>query len=555
MPVITTDPPETKSTENETKTEAEKPSETKSTENVTKREDENEILNGEVDTNSLIEGETWVERKTSGDKSGKEEKWIPTRPEVEQMKNHFLKGRSGSYVDGDAYTQRVGSLTTDASGEAGSTTKLNDAYPRRRTVTDPACNPEHPVIVQFQDVSAAAYKIRGGIEKTPCNKSHKMSNLFGMDVYFKKDFLQVTGSFKERGARFTLMNLDKEQKESGVVAASAGNHALALSYHGGELGVPVTVVMPVIAPIMKVSRCREYGTTVLVQGADVGEAKEIAMKLAEEKGFLYINGYDHPNILAGAGTTALEIIDQVPDLDAVVIPVGGGGLLAGMAVAIKFLYPKVKVIGVESENCPGFSNALKHGRPTYTKPHSTLADGLSVPVVGVNAFATAKLWVDEVLTVSETDIARAILYLVEIEKAVVEGAGAIGVAALLSGKLNVLKGKKVVFPLGGGNIDTTVLGRCLDRGLAAEGRLVRFVVTIRDRPGGIAELTALMAKIGVSIKDIFHERAWLKYDIHSVRVKCVVETIDWNHASQLEEALRYHYGDVIFSEGPEMELS
>jgi len=263
---------------------------------------------------------------------------------------------------------------------------------------------------------------------------------------------------------------------------------------------------------------------------------------------MYINGYDHPNILAGQGTVGLEVVDQVPDLDAVLIPVGGGGLLAGAALAIKSLKPHVKVYGVESERSPGFTESLKAGKPVVTPVKPTLADGLAVPLIGVNSFATAAPLVDKMLIVNEEYIALAILRLIELEKSVVEGAGAVGLAAVLQNLVPELEGKKVVILCCGGNIDTTVLGRCLERGLAADGRLSRFVVTVPDRPGGIAELTRTIASIGVSLKDIFHERAWLKSDVFNAQVKCIVETRDQEHTDELERLLRKNYAGVNFGE-------
>ncbi|XP_071117070.1 L-threonine ammonia-lyase-like [Haliotis cracherodii] len=412
-------------------------------------------------------------------------------------------------------------------------------------VHDEFCDPQNPQVIKFQDISAAAYKIKGGIQKTPCTKS-QMSNLFGMSLYFKKEFLQYTGSFKERGARYTLLLLSNEQKKKGVIAASAGNHALALSFHGNDLGIPVTVVMPIVAPLMKVSACRHYGANVLVKGQDIAESKVVAMNIGKKNDLLYINGYDHPHILAGQGTMGLEIVEQVPDLDACIIPVGGGGLIAGTALAIKSLHPNVQIIGVESEKCASFAAALNAGKPVYTKITSTLADGLAVPEVGVNAFVTGKPLIDKMVQVKEENIAIAILRLIELEKAVVEGAGATGLAAIVEGLLPELAGKKVVVALCGGNIDTTALGRVIERGLAADGRLVRFVVTVTDRPGGIAELTRIIADKGVSIKDIFHERAWLKSDVFAVQVKCVVETRDADHTKELEQLLRSHYSYVAW---------
>ncbi|KAF2366037.1 Tryptophan synthase beta subunit-like PLP-dependent enzyme [Trinorchestia longiramus] len=478
--------------------------------------------------------------------------------------------------------QLMDAPSTPADGSSGRSADDDSEGP----LFDPWCDPRNPRVIQFQGSLtgpaefcrsrrvlqvqaslAAAFKIKSGIMNTPCTRSN-MSVSTGVEIFFKKEFNQYTGSFKERGARYTLLSLTQEQKVKGVIAASAGNHALALSYHGQDLGIPVTVVMPLVAPIMKVQACRQYGANILVRGSDIGECRTIALKMAKDQDLIYINGYDHPHIsnssiitfrydhphiLAGQGTMGLEIVEQVPNIDAVVVPVGGGGLIAGVALAVKALYPHIQVIGVESEKCPSFSAALKNGSPVYTKPESTLADGLAVPLVGVNAFATAAPLVDKVVTVREEWIAIAILRLVEQEKAVVEGAGATALAAILAGELPELKGKRVVIPLCGGNIDTTVLGRCLERGLAADGRLVKFTVTVSDRPGGIAELTRLMASLGVSIKDMTHERAWIRSDIFSVKVLC--ETRDHEHFLQLKSELGKRYKmircampDIVHSE-------
>lgn len=410
---------------------------------------------------------------------------------------------------------------------------------------DPHCRPDQPRVLQFQDICQAAYKIKSGLMMTPCTRSY-LSRDCDMQLFFKKDYMQYTGSFKERGARFTLMMLNEEQRKKGVIAASAGNHALALSYHGSELGVPVTVVMPLIAPIMKVERCRTLGANVIVRGEDLGKSREEAMIMAKEQDLLYINGYDHPNILAGQGTMGLEIMEQVKDVDAIVIPVGGGGLIAGIACAVKAINPKVQVIGAESEQCASFTRALQAGGPVYTACQSSLADGLAVPQVGYNAFATAAPLIDRVVCVNEDQIAVSILRLIEVEKAVVEGAGVCGLAAILDGQLPELRGKRVVVPLCGGNIDTTVLGRCLERGMAADGRLCKFTVTVSDRPGGIAELTRMITKMGVSIKDILHERAWLRGDIYRVEVKVVCETTNAAETYKLRKQLKSTYDRVRF---------
>merc|ERR1719239_309108 len=367
---------------------------------------------------------------------------------------------------------------------------------------------------------------------TPCDASH-MNHDLDLDMYFKKDYMQFTGSFKERGARYTLRKLSAEQARKGVIAASAGNHAQALAYHGGALGIPVTVVMPRVAPIMKVENCKKYGANVIIHGENIGESRTQALKIGVKKGLMYVNGYDHPNILAGQGTMGLEILTQVPDVDAIVIPVGGGGLIAGVAVAVKTLKPDVKIIGVEPEVCPSFTTALKAGKPVQTQTDASLADGLTVPTVGCNALATGGPLIDKIVTVSEAWISIAILRLIELEKAVVEGAGATGLAAVMAGLLPELKGKRVVLPICGGNIDTTLLGRCLERGLAADGRLVNFKVTVSDRPGGIAELARTISNLGVSIKDIVHERAWVRENTFEVGVRILAETRNRKHSREL----------------------
>ncbi|KAA3677143.1 threonine dehydratase [Paragonimus westermani] len=413
---------------------------------------------------------------------------------------------------------------------------------------DPSCDPENPVSITYLDVSAAHYRIRDGIVHTPCRKS-QLSKTFNMNLYLKLDFQQVTGSFKERGARNFLLQLSKEQRRSGVIASSAGNHAQALAYHGKDLGIPVTVIMPTNAPLMKVENCVGHGAKVLLKGADMSETKAYALKVGKINNIPYVNGYDHPYILAGQGTVALEIMEQVPDVDAILVPVGGGGLIAGVAVAVKGINPHVKVIGVESDRCASFGNSMTNGKLTHTPCQPTIADGLAVPLVGGNSLYTCMGLVDKMISVDEAYIHRAIVRLLETEKCVVEGAGATALAAIMAGLLPELEGKTVVPILSGGNIDTTVLGRVIERGLAFEGRMCRFSVIVSDRPGGIAEMCCVLRDLGVSIKDIFHERAWLKSSIFSVQVKCVCETRDASHADQLENALRKKYDHVLWGPG------
>ncbi|VDN52311.1 unnamed protein product [Dracunculus medinensis] len=426
---------------------------------------------------------------------------------------------------------------------------------------DPMCDPLKPRKIQFSDISAAAFNIRKAVLMTPCTvrylilsisrlfkRSHQLSKLLKTEIYFKKEFLQVTGSFKERGARNALIKLTKEEKINGVIAASAGNHALALCYHGEILNIPVTVVMPVTAPLMKITLCRSFGANIVLDGENLSKAKATAMKLAKENNLKYINGYDHPDIIAGQGTIGLEVLEQVENVDAIIVPTGGGGLISGIALAVKTLNPHITVVGVEAETCPSFKRSLEAGTIIETKAASTLADGLAVPLIGGNAMATAQGFIDQMVTVTEKNTALAILRLLEMEKAVVEGAGAVGLAAFIEHKLPQLVGKRVVIILSGGNIDTTVLGRTIERGLAADSRLVHFDVLISDRPGGIAELATLLSHQGVSIKDIFHERAWISKDVFSVRIRAIVETRDNDHAHLLESALKERYKDVNFSD-------
>jgi threonine dehydratase len=394
--------------------------------------------------------------------------------------------------------------------------------------------------VSFADIEAARERIKGAVYASPCPESIPLSELTGMQIYCKLDNLQRTGSFKERGARNALAQLSPEQQKRGVIAASAGNHAQALAYQGKLLGIPATVVMPKFAPLMKVSNCQKLGATVVSYGNNFDEARARADEIAAERGLAYINGYDDPPIIAGQGTMGLEIVEQVPDLDAVICPVGGGGLLAGVALAVKTLRPEAKIIAVEAENVASFSAALQAGRPTRINTAPTLADGLAIPTVGSNAFAVAKDRVDRCLIVNEEQIALSILRIVELEKGVVEGAAATPLAACISGQLPELAGKKVVLLLCGGNIDPNVLSRVVERGLVSDGRLARFRAIISDRPGGLADLTAQIAACGASIKQVVHDRAFAGSDVSAVHVLCTIETRDHRHLAEVRERLQSH---------------
>ncbi len=392
--------------------------------------------------------------------------------------------------------------------------------------------------IEFNNVLAAAERIAGAIVTTPCPPSAALSEATGMKVFCKLEHLQRTGSFKERGARNALLLLPPAQRKRGVIAASAGNHALGLAYHAQSLRIRATVVMPQFAPLTKVVNCRRLGADVVLFGNSIEDAREHAEAIVRAKGLAYISGYDDPAIIAGQGTLGLEIIEQVPDLDAMIVPVGGGGLLAGGALAIKASKPHVQIIGVEPSHVPSLNAAFSAGKPVKVKTKPTLADGLAVAEVGVNAFAIARSLVEKAVVVNEHEIALAILRLIELEKAVIEGAGATPLAACLAGLFPELRGKKVVLPLTGGNIDTTILGRIIERGLASDGRLCRFSAVISDRPGGLAEFARIIAREGASIVEIVHDRAFAGDDISAVKVHCVVETRDRTHIEELQARLR-----------------
>jgi threonine dehydratase len=386
----------------------------------------------------------------------------------------------------------------------------------------------------YDEVVAAAARISDGIVRTPCSHSPILSQMFGCEVYTKMEYLQETGSFKERGARNALLLLSEDQKKKGVIAASAGNHALALAYHGKLLGIPVRVVMPTIAPLVKQERARQFGAEVELFGANIAEAKTRADEYVDRDGMTYVHGFDGIDVIAGAGSMGLEILEQMAVTpDAIVLPVGGGGLIAGLALAVKTKAPGVKVIGVEPEQCASYLAAVAKGEPVLIEMGDSLGDGLAVPRVGDNAFALARQHVDKVVTVSEQEIALAILRVLEVEKGVVEGAGAAGLAALVGDKLPELRGKTVVIVLCGGNIDPAVLGRVINYGLRCDWRLVRFRTVISDRPGGLEKFTKAIAEKKASVKQISHERTFGQPNFSKVTISCIVETKDKTHASEL----------------------
>jgi threonine dehydratase len=392
--------------------------------------------------------------------------------------------------------------------------------------------------VTLSDIRAARRRIRSGVIVTPCPASIPLSEITGARIVCKLDNFQRTGSFKERGARNALMRLPKVNRTRGVIAASAGNHALGLAYHGRLLGIPVTVVMPRFAPLIKITTCQRLGARVILHGDDFTEARAEADRLVALEGLAYIHGFDDADIIAGQGTLGLEVLEQVPDVDAIICPVGGGGLLAGVCVAVKALRPRVKVIAVESVSTGNLSAAMRAGRPVKVPRRPTLADGLATLCVGARSFGLIRGRVDQVVRVEEKWISLAILRMLELEKTVVEGAAAAPLAAMMSGKVKGLQGKRVALVVCGGNIDPVILSRVIEKGLVHDGRLTRFTVTISDRPGGLAELCRVIADCGASVNQVDHDRAFSGPDVSATHVVCTVETRDHRHIAELHRALR-----------------
>lgn len=400
-----------------------------------------------------------------------------------------------------------------------------------------AATADASLALPLSEIFAARHRLQGAISVTPCSESIALSEITGSRVFCKREYLHRTGSFKERGARNALAQLSKEQAKRGVVAASAGNHALGLAWHGRSLGIPVTVVMPKYAPLVKVATCRRLGANVILHGNTFDDTRAEADQYAQQHQLTYIHPFDDLAVIAGQGTLALEVLDQAPDLDAILVPIGGGGLIAGVATVLRTLKPGVKIIGVEPESVACFAAGLAAAGPIAITPRYTLADGLAVAKAGSKTLAIARDLVDEVVTVGEDAIALAILRLAEMEKAIVEGAGATALAALLSGAVPDLKGKRVVLPLTGGNIDPLAHSRVIERGLAADGRIYRFNVILSDRPGGLAHLANVLANAGANVTEITHNRTFAGPDLSTVHVLCTVETRDREHITEVNTQL------------------
>ena len=390
-------------------------------------------------------------------------------------------------------------------------------------------------MLTLQDIQAAAQRLQGQVLDTPCVESRTLSHIVGAQIYLKFENLQFTASFKERGACNKLTLLTPQERARGVIAMSAGNHAQGVAYHAQRLGLRAVIVMPRFTPGVKVERTRGFGAEVVLHGDTLEEARTHAYALAQEQGLTFVHPYDDEAIAAGQGTLGLEMLAAVPDLDTLVIAVGGGGLIAGVATAAKALRPDIEVIGVQTRRFPAMVNAIQGTH--YPQGSSTIAEGIAVGTPGKITQAIIRERVDDLLLVDEGDIEQAVLMLLEIEKTLVEGAGAVGLAALLCHPAR-FAGKRVGLVLCGGNIDPLLLADIIERGMVRSGRLARIRVSARDVPGTLASITATVAQAGANIEEVHHQRAFTMLAAQNVEVELVLQTRGPAHIEQVLGALR-----------------
>jgi threonine dehydratase len=394
---------------------------------------------------------------------------------------------------------------------------------------------QYIMTVSFEDIRAAQHRIAGQVDRTPVRHSRRLSQLTGADVWVKYDNLHFTGSFKERGALNRLLQLSPEERKRGVVAASAGNHAQALAYHGGRLGVPVTIVMPEGTPFVKADGTRAHGATVVIHGLDFSASTEEAKRLERENGYVFVSAFDDAGIVAGQGVCAMEFLEDAPDLDALIIPIGGGGLIAGCAIAAKAMKPEIKVFGVEAARYPSFT-ARRRGEPAKCTGQ-TIAEGIAIKAVGEVPFALADPLVDEVFVCEEADFERGVSYMATLEKTVAEGAGAGGLAAMLAYPER-FRGMKVGIELTGGNIDARMLAVVLNREMVRERRLIVYRILGDDRPGMLSAMAAVIGGLGGNIIDVVHNRLALDVPAKGAEFDIMVETRDSKHADEIGQALK-----------------
>ena len=390
-------------------------------------------------------------------------------------------------------------------------------------------------MLSLTDVENAAQRLRGHLLNTPCVESRTLSQLTGAQVYLKFENLQYTASFKERGACNNLAQLLESERQRGVIAMSAGNHAQGVAYHAQRLGIRAVIVMPRFTPGVKIERTRGFGAEVVLHGDTLDESRTHALLMAKRDGLVFVHPYDDEAVIAGQGTVGLEMLQAEPSLDVLVVAVGGGGLIAGMATAAKALKPGIEIIGVQTSRFPSMVNAIKGTH--HPQGTSTIADGIAVGTPGVIARAIIARRVDDLLLVDEGDIEQAMVMLLEIEKTLVEGAGAAGLAALLKYPAR-FAGLKVGLVLCGGNIDPLLLAAIIERGMVRAGRLARIRVSARDIPGSLAKITATVADAGANIEEVHHQRAFTLLAAQNVEIELVVQTRGRLHIAQVLQALR-----------------
>ena len=385
-------------------------------------------------------------------------------------------------------------------------------------------------MLSLNDIEQAAQRLQGQLLNTPCVESKTLSQLTGAQIFLKFENLQYTASFKERGACNKLAQLTADEGQRGVIAMSAGNHAQGVAYHAQRLGIRAVIVMPCFTAGVKIERTRGFGAEVLLHGDTLDESHRHALLLAEREGLVFVHPYDDEAIVAGQGTVGLEMLQAVPDLDTLVVAVGGGGLIAGMATAAKALRPGIEIIGVQTSRFPGMVNAIKGTQ--YPQGVSTIADGIAVGTPGLIPRAIIAERVNDLVLVDEGDIEQALVMLLEIEKTLVEGAGAAGLAALLKYPAR-FAGKKVGLVLCGGNIEPLLLAAIIERGMVRAGRLARIKVSARDVPGSLAKITATVAGAGANIDEVHHQRAFTMLSAQNVEIELVIQTRGRAHIEQV----------------------
>jgi threonine dehydratase len=389
-------------------------------------------------------------------------------------------------------------------------------------------------MLTMDNVYKAGYVLKEVARKTDVIPAPKLCK--DAELYLKTENLQITGSFKVRGAYYKMTRLSAEEKVRGVIACSAGNHAQGVALAAKKNGIKAVICLPEGAPISKVEATKSYGAEVcLVQGV-YDDAYQKALQLRDEQGYTFIHPFDDEDVIAGQGTIALELLEQIPDLDAIIVPIGGGGLIAGIAYTAKNLNPRIKVYGVEAQGAPSMKNAVESGDTKGLSSVSTIADGIAVKKPGALTYELCKQYVDEIVTVTDDEISAAILALMEQHKLVTEGAGAVGVAAAMFGKLD-LKGKKAVCVLSGGNVDVTILSRVINRGLVMSGRNCQFMIELKDQPGQLRNVLRIIAELGGNVTSVVHERANAGSEVNGCYVRIVLETRNFEHIAQIRQAL------------------